>query len=279
MNLFSKEDIENYQQDGYIIVRNLFTEEEINLLGQTARADNEMDKSSTKRDDGEGNAVRLALWNHPGDGIYGMFARCKRVVDRGEDLLNDEAYHYHSKMVLKDAKVGGAWAWHQDYGYWYQNGVLSPNLCSVMIAVDQATIENGCMQVIKGSHKLGRINHVLSGDQAGADMERVEEAKKRLELVHVTMEQGDALFFHSNTLHASDANRSENSRWAMICCYNAASNDPYKDSHHPRYTKLNKVNDDQILAVGRDHAERTQTEFADLNREDTSAKSLVEEQS
>ena len=279
MNLFSEEDIETYQQDGYIIVRNLFTEEEINLLGQTARADNEMDKSSTKRDDGEGNAVRLALWNHPGDGIYGMFARCKRVVNRVEDLLNDEAYHYHSKMVLKDAKVGGAWAWHQDYGYWYQNGVLSPNLCSVMIAVDQATIENGCMQVIKGSHKLGRINHVLSGDQAGADMERVEEAKKRLELVHVTMEQGDALFFHSNTLHASDANRSENSRWAMICCYNAASNDPYKDSHHPRYTKLNKVNDDQILAVGRDHAERTQTEFADLNREDTSAKSLVEEQS
>ena len=279
MNSFSEEDIENYQQDGYIIVRNLFTEEEINLLGQTARADNEMDKSSTKRDDGEGNAVRLALWNHPGDGIYGMFARCKRVVDRVEDLLNDEAYHYHSKMVLKDAKVGGAWAWHQDYGYWYQNGVLFPNLCSVMIAVDQATIENGCMQVIKGSHKLGRINHVLSGDQAGADMERVEEAKKRLELVHVTMEQGDALFFHSNTLHASDANRSENSRWAMICCYNAASNDPYKDSHHPRYTKLHKVNDDQILAVGRDHAERTQTEFADLNREDTSAKSLVEEQS
>ena len=74
MNLFSEEDIETYQQDGYIIVRNLFTEEEINLLGQTARADNEMDKSSTKRDDGEGNAVRLALWNHPGDGIYGMFA-------------------------------------------------------------------------------------------------------------------------------------------------------------------------------------------------------------
>ena len=45
MNSFSEEDIENYQQDGYIIVRNLFTEEEINLLGQTARTDNEMDKS------------------------------------------------------------------------------------------------------------------------------------------------------------------------------------------------------------------------------------------
>jgi len=274
MKIFTEEEIKNYHQDGYIVVKNLFTDEEINLLGQNARADNEMDKSSTKRDDGEGNAVRLALWNHPGDGIYGMFARCKRVVERVEQILDDEAYHYHSKMVLKDAKIGGAWAWHQDYGYWYQNGVLFPNLCSVMIAVDQATIENGCMQVIKGSHKLGRINHVLSGDQAGADMERVEEAKKRLELVHVTMNPGDSLFFHANTLHASDANRSEKPRWAMICCYNAASNDPYKDSHHPRYTKLNKVDDDQILAIGRDHTLRTETEFANLNREDTSAKSL-----
>ena len=279
MKLLTEEQRSDYERDGYIVVRNLFSEEEIGLLGKAARNDNEMDKSSSERDDGEGNAVRLALWNHPGDGIYGMFARCRKMVDRVEEILREEVYHYHSKMILKDAKVGGAWAWHQDYGYWYQNGVLSPNLCSVMIAVDQATTENGCMQVIKGSHKLGRINHILSGDQAGADMERVEEAKKRLDLVHVTMEPGDALFFHSNTLHASDANESDHPRWAMICCYNAASNDPYKDSHHPRYTKLEKVEDDRILAIGHDHASRMQTEFADLNRDDTSAKSLTQNQS
>ncbi|MDA7521811.1 phytanoyl-CoA dioxygenase family protein [bacterium] len=279
MKLLTEEQLSDYDRDGYIVVRNLFSKDEIDSLGHAARSDNEMDKSSTQRDDGEGNAVRLALWNHPGDGIYGMFARCRKMVDRVEEILKEEAYHYHSKMILKDAKVGGAWAWHQDYGYWYQNGVLSPNLCSVMIAVDQSTIENGCMQVIKGSHKLGRINHILSGDQAGADMERVEEAKKRLDLVHVTMEPGDALFFHSNTLHASDANESDHPRWAMICCYNAASNDPYKDSHHPRYTKLEKVEDDRILAIGHDHASRMQTEFADLNRDDTSAKSLTQNQS
>ena len=278
MNLLSPQERSDYERDGFIIVRNLFSEEEINLLGQTARADNAMDKSSSSMDDGEGNAVRLALWNHPGDGIYGMIARCRKLVDRVEDLLDDEAYHYHSKMVLKDAKVGGAWAWHQDYGYWYQNGVLSPNLCSVMIAVDKATEENGCMQVLKGSHKLGRINHVLSGDQAGADMERVEEAKKRLELIHATMDPGDAMFFHSNTLHASAANNSDHPRWAMICCYNAASNDPYKESHHPRYTKLDKVDDDRILAVGRDHAESSQTAFADLKADDQSASSLAEEE-
>jgi len=276
MSEFSPSDLSDYQENGFVIARSLFSSEEVDLLGETARADHAMDKSSSSRDDGNGNAVRLALWNHPGDGIYGMFARSKRLVNRVEQLLEDEAYHYHSKMILKDAKVGGAWAWHQDYGYWYQNGVLTPNLCSVMIAVDRATVENGCMQVIRSSHKLGRVNHVLTGDQAGADMERVEEAKKRFELIHVTMDPGDALFFHSNLLHASAANESDHSRWAMICCYNAKSNDPYKESHHPRYTKLNKVEDDQILAIGKDDALRAKAEFADLNREDSSAKSLVE---
>ena len=279
MKLLTEEQLSDYERDGYIVVRNLFSGQEIDLLGQAARNDNEMDKSSSQKDDGEGNAVRLALWNHPGDGIYGMFARCRKMVNRVEEILREEVYHYHSKMILKDAKVGGAWAWHQDYGYWYQNGVLFPNLCSVMIAVDKATIENGCMQVIRGSHKLGRVNHVLSGEQAGADMERVEEAKKRMDLVHVTMDQGDALFFHSNTLHASDANESDHPRWAMICCYNAASNDPYKDSHHPRYTKLEKVEDNRILAIETNHASRMHTDFADLNRDDTSAKSLKKSQS
>ena len=277
MNTFNDAELASYQNDGFLVTRSLFNSDEINLLSQTAKADNAMDNSSASRDDGEGKAVRLALWNHPGDGIYGMYARCHRVVDRVEQLLEDEAYHYHSKMVLKDARVGGAWAWHQDYGYWYQNGVLTPNLCSVMIAVDKATKENGCMQVIKGSHKMGRVNHVLSGDQAGADLERVKEAKKRLELVYVTMDPGDALFFHSNTLHSSAANESDHSRWAMICCYNAKSNDPFKESHHPRYTKLEKVEDSKILQVGRDDAIRAETQFADLNHEDTSAKSLSDQ--
>ena len=64
----------------------------------------------------------------------------------------------------------------------------------------------------------------------------------------------------------------------MICCYNAASNDPYKDSHHPRYTKLDKVEDSQIMAVGLDHAESSQTAFADLKADDQSASSLSGEE-
>jgi len=151
---------------------------------------------------------------------------------------------------MKDPKVGGAWAWHQDYGYWYQNGVLFPDLVSVFIAADPSTQENGCLQVIHGSHKLGRIDHVLTGEQAGADMIRVDEILKRLPLVYVEMNPGDALFFHPNLLHRSDKNTSPDPRWSLICCYNARHNDPYKESHHPRYTPLAKVPDVMIRALG-----------------------------
>ncbi len=267
--------LQQYHKEGYLLVRQLFDSEEVGMLGRVAREDRVLDENACGRRDGEGGSVRLSLWNHPGDGIYGMFARCERVTNAAEQILNDEAYHYHSKMIMKDAKVGGAWTWHQDYGYWYQNGVLSPNLVSVSIAVDAATKENGCLQVVKGSHHYGRLNHSLTGDQAGADMERVKEILKRNELVHVEMGPGDALFFQSNLLHRSDQNRSEHARWSMICCYNARSNDPYKDSHHPRYTPLEKVSDDAIKAVGLKHFDPGQADAGWLDPEaDSSATSL-----
>jgi ectoine hydroxylase-related dioxygenase (phytanoyl-CoA dioxygenase family) len=127
---------------------------------------------------------------------------------------------------------------------------LVEDAASAFIAVDPCTRENGCLQVIRGSHRCGRIDHVLTGDQAGADRERVTELLKRMPLDYVEMAPGDALFFHPNLLHRSDRNRSDNPRWAMICCYNAARNDPYKESHHPRYTPLVVVADAVIKAVG-----------------------------
>jgi hypothetical protein len=242
--------LREYQTSGFVLARGFFDPEEISLLSRAAREDRELDRHSFGAADGEGGTVRLSLWNYPGDTIYGMFARCESVVNSAEKLLGGEVYHYHSKMIMKDPKVGGAWTWHQDYGYWYQNGVLFPLLTSAFIAVDPATRENGCLQVIRGSHLAGRIEHVLTGDQAGADLERVEKLLERQELVYVEMEPGDTLFFHANLLHRSDQNHSDHPRWSMIVCYNAARNNPYKESHHPRYTPLSKVPDAAILEVG-----------------------------
>jgi ectoine hydroxylase-related dioxygenase (phytanoyl-CoA dioxygenase family) len=239
-----------YTERGFVLARGMFDAEEIGLLRRAAKEDKALDDHSFGRKDGEGGQVRLSLWNHPGDSIYGMFARCETIVNSAEALLEGEVYHYHSKMIMKDARVGGAWTWHQDYGYWYENGVLFPLLTSAFVAVDPATRENGCLQVLERSHRMGRINHVLTGDQAGAERERVGEAVKRLPLVYVEMDPGDVLFFDCNLLHRSDQNRSANPRWSMICCYNAARNDPYKESHHPRYTPLAKVPDSAIRAAG-----------------------------
>ena len=187
----------------------------------------------------------------PGDTIYGMFARCETIVNSAETLLEGEVYHYHSKMIMKDAKVGGAWAWHQDYGYWYQNGVLFPLLTSAFIAVDPATRENGCMQVLSGSHQHGphrSRSHRRSGRRGS--WSACAKPRSAWSWCMSRWNPGDVLFFHANLLHRSDQNRSENPRWAMICCYNAARNDPYKEAHHPRYTPLQKVPDSAIREAG-----------------------------
>jgi ectoine hydroxylase-related dioxygenase (phytanoyl-CoA dioxygenase family) len=69
-------------------------------------------------------------------------------------------------------------------------------MASVMIALDRSNRENGCLQVLKGSHKAGRIDHgVLEGEQVGADLRRVEQMLKMFELEYAEMEPGDGLFF------------------------------------------------------------------------------------
>lgn len=73
---------------------------------------------------------------------------------------------------------------------------------------------------------------------------------KVMELVYVEMEPGDVLFFHSNTLHRSDQNKSPHPRWSIICCYNTKHNNPYKESHHPFYEKLEKLPDSLVKEMG-----------------------------
>lgn len=240
-----------FDRDGYIIIPGFFDAEETAILNAALTGDPAIQQHFCDRDDADGLKTKIALWNHPGDSVYGLAARTHKMVDTMEDLLGGEVYHYHSKLTAKDPREGGAWEWHQDYGYWYNNGCLYPYMASAMIALDKCTRSNGCLQVLKGSYHLGRIDHgVLGGGQVGADADRVAEATKNLEVVYAEMDPGDALFFHCNTLHRSDQNRSADRRWTLICCYNAARNDPYVPHEHPRYTPLQKVADDAVKQAG-----------------------------
>lgn len=120
---------------------------------------------------------------------------------------------------------------------------------SVMVAITDANKQNGCLQVIKGSHKMGRVEHGFSGEQVGASQRFVDLSLKSMELVYVELEAGDVLFFHSNLLHRSEANLSDKPRWSMISCYNRASNIGYNDSasSSSSITPIEVVPDDALL--------------------------------
>ncbi len=245
----SQQQIASFHKDGYLIVKNFISKQAVEKLYTTATADHSMETNSINVTDQTGKNSKLSLWFTPGNDVFGYMTRSEKMVNSVAALLDSDApvCHFHSKLMQKEPKVGGAWEWHQDYGYWYKNQFMFPDqLLSVMVALTPANKQNGCLQVIKGSHKLGRINHGFAGEQVGADMVMVENALKSMDLVYVEIEPGDALFFHSNILHRSEANLSENARWSIISCYSSQSNLAYNETSTSWKTPIEVVADDAI---------------------------------
>ncbi|KAA0991141.1 phytanoyl-CoA dioxygenase family protein [Dyadobacter aurulentus] len=242
--------VEDYNRDGYVIVKSLFSEKEIAKLYSTAVENSVMQKNAMDLNDQSGKKTKLSLWFTPGDDVFGYLIRSERMVNSVWQLLGQDSQvcHFHTKLMQKEPKVGGAWEWHQDYGYWYKNQFIFPDqLMSVMIALTPANKENGCLQVIKGSHKMGRVNHGFAGEQVGADMEMVNHALKTMELVYCEIEPGDALFFHSNLMHRSEANLSDHPRWSLISCYNSQSNIAYAETSNSWKVPVSIVPDKALL--------------------------------
>jgi ectoine hydroxylase-related dioxygenase (phytanoyl-CoA dioxygenase family) len=241
--------IEAYRRDGFLLIRNFCSRQEIKRLMDVALEDKAMTTNAIEVDDKSGKKSKLSLWYKPGSDVFGYLTRSEKMVRTVGQLLGtrEMVCHFHSKLMQKEPRVGGAWEWHQDYGYWYKNQFMFPDeLISAMTALTQANKENGCLQVIKGSHKLGRVNHGFSGEQVGADMVMVENALKTMELVYCEIEPGDALFFHSNLLHRSEANLSANSRWSIISCYSTQSNLAYNEPTSSWKTPVEVVPDEAI---------------------------------
>ena len=243
--------IADYHRDGYLIVKNFLSAPEVDKLYQIATADDTMKKHAFDLNDQTGKKTKLSLWYTPGNDSYGLLTRSRRMVDSANLLMDGEApvCHFHSKLMQKEPKVGGAWEWHQDYGYWYKNEFLFPDqMISIMIAITEANKANGCLQVIKGTHKMGRIEHGFAGEQVGASQHYVDLALKTMEHVYVELNAGDALFFHSNLLHRSEANTSDKPRWSLISCYNRASNIPYNEPSGSSTVPLEAVPDEAMMA-------------------------------
>ncbi len=248
----TKPEIDQFHADGYVLRKALFSPEEVERLNAVVNTDPAIREATYGLADASGATTELALWNSLGDDMFAAIARSARIVESLEAVLGGEVAFYHSKLTLKRPKVGGSWDWHQDYGYWYRNGYLFPHMASVFIALDPSRKENGCLQVLKGSHHLGRIEHGVNQGQVGADMVRVEAAMEKMELVYAEMDPGDALFFHGNTLHASSANTSDRTRNVLLCCYNRADNAPVFDRPNNGHTKIEALEDERVM----DYADR-----------------------
>ena len=179
----TKEQISSYQKDGYLIVKNFLSAEEVKKLQAIALEDGVMRTHAFDLNDQTGKKTKLTLWYKPGNDTYGLLTRSDRMISSVDKLMegNSPVCHFHSKLMQKEPKVGGAWEWHQDYGYWYKNEFLLPEqMMSVMIAITDANKANGCLQVIKGSHKMGRIEHGFAGEQVGASQHYVDLALKTM---------------------------------------------------------------------------------------------------
>jgi phytanoyl-CoA hydroxylase len=247
----TSEQVDSYHRDGYVIVKNFISPSEISRLYAVATEDELLKKHAFDLNDQSGKKTKLTLWYVPGNDVYGLLTRSRRMVNAVDQLMDGDAdvCHFHSKLMQKEPKVGGAWEWHQDYGYWYKNEFLFPDqMTSAMIAITEANRENGCLQVIKGSHKMGRVEHGFAGEQVGASQRYVDLALKTMELIFVELKPGDALFFHPNLLHRSEANLSQNSRWSLICCYNRSSNVPYNEPSQSSIIPVSVVDDEALLA-------------------------------
>ncbi|MDP4262759.1 MAG: phytanoyl-CoA dioxygenase family protein [Bacteroidota bacterium] len=240
----------DYHMDGYVIINSFLSEKEIKKLYSIATGDSTLQKHAFDLNDQSGKKTKLTLWYTPGDDAYGLLTKSSRMVESADKLMDGESAvcHFHSKLMQKEPRVGGAWEWHQDYGYWYKNEFLFPDqMISIMVAITEANKENGCLQVIKGSHKMGRIEHGFAGEQVGASQHYVDLALKTMELVYVELKAGDALIFHPNLLHRSEANLSDKPRWSLISVYNRSANVPYNEPSKSSTIPLLKVPDEALL--------------------------------
>ena len=208
-------------------------------------------------------------WTAPGDDWVGVCARLERVVDLAETLIGVPCYHYHSKIVRKPPGREAALAWHQDYGSWYKDGCISPDMLTVVVALTPATKDNGCLRVLPGSHRIGRLERVPAGHESYTYFDlnpaRLRAIKSRHEEHAVVMVPGDVLVFHANTLHASGPNTSVGPRVLLEMSYNAIGNSPVFDHQAHHAAAFIERADDRALREGRYQGVFGRTRLVDID--------------
>ncbi len=238
------EEIDAYHRDGYLYLPGFFSHQEVapaceaialdpSIGGHMEHVHDGIDE--TREDRGSGYRLDYIGWFREGDDWLGTCTRLQRIVEGSTALIGEPVYHYHSKLVRKPRVGSGTLVWHQDYGGWYQDGCIRPDMLTCVIALTDATQDSGCLRLLKGSHKLGRLDRI-PGEHTYANInsERLARILERFEEVPMVMRRGDGLFFHGNLVHSSGPNTAGYDRWLLELSYNGMSNEPVFEgqSHH-----------------------------------------------
>ncbi len=240
-------DVALFIRDGFVLLPGFFSASEIAPLHRACLTDPSISGRLRAVADSSGNAQEVIEWTEFTDDYLGRVARLARLVNAAEALLGKPCYPWHSKLSMKAPHTLGRWDWHQDYPYWYDEGCLRPDMLTCMIGVDRVTRENGCVSLIRESHLLGRINHGPIGEASGCDPVRLALIQRRLPVIPVELESGDACFFHANTLHASSGNATDFPRTVLHCSYNTIENSPFLEGQeHHRYKPFEVLADSAL---------------------------------
>ena len=131
-------------------------------------------------------------------------------------LLENKAVRFwHDQLFYKPAKHGGVVAWHQDYSYWTRTIAMQHLTC--WTGLDDATVENGCLHYIPGSHKWGLLNAPeLAGNMDGILDYLTPEQKAEFNPVPIELKAGYATFHHPLLVHGSYENKSNRPRRAFV---------------------------------------------------------------
>lgn len=137
-------------------------------------------------------------------------ATAPQVLDAVEQLLGPDILLFDVTYIVKEPSSPSFVSWHQDLTYW---GFSNDRQVSMWLALSPASEESGCMRMIPGSHRQGRLDHVDGDDGAnvlfrGQTVAGVDEAQA----VMCPLEPGEASFHHGWTLHASMPNHSGDRR-------------------------------------------------------------------
>jgi ectoine hydroxylase-related dioxygenase (phytanoyl-CoA dioxygenase family) len=225
-----------FKANGYLLLPGLFRREEIAaVMADYDRLETErrVAEAGGRNKGGmvveDGATPRLQFDVHRTETRFALLCRHPRVAGLMQELLGLPLYLYHSKLAFKAPFTGSVQYWHQDFGYW-QDYHPRPDMGSVMIMLDEHTEDNACLQLLAGSHRGGVVEHELEMRVSTGDGQRripvsaMPELARRYPRVKVTGAPGTVLAWHSNTIHGSSHNLSENPRRALIVAFNAVGN-------------------------------------------------------